>query len=58
MNNLHTPQRLTGESFDDYKARRKASKEAGRMVRLVWDTKNQGIFINHQKRMERASNAG
>ena len=27
QNNLHTPQRLEGESFSDYKIRRKASKE-------------------------------
>ena len=28
QNNLHTPQRLEGESFTDYKIRRKASQEA------------------------------
>ncbi len=35
MSNLHTPERLPGESFDEYRARRAESHRAVRMVRKL-----------------------
>jgi hypothetical protein len=40
MNNLHTPERLPGETFAAYKKRREASREAARRVR-------RGVSVHH-----------
>ena len=40
--NVHTPQRLEGESFSQYKARRLKSKSLQNRATLVWDSYNRG----------------
>ena len=34
--NIHIPERLPGESFRDYRARREASKRANLLLRFGW----------------------
>lgn len=40
--NIHTPQRMEGESFQAYKLRRQASKKAGEQITLTGEFKDRG----------------
>jgi hypothetical protein len=45
--NLHQPQRLDGESYESYVARRKASHKLNKIVRnglMFWDSRTKGTF--------------
>lgn len=54
MPNIHTPERLTGESFKDYKARRKHSqavaKQGMRCFSVLWNSGRQGTFKHKNAR--------
>lgn len=49
---LHQPQRLEGESFESYKARRKSSHQLNKMTKrgfLFWNTSQQGTFRKNKE---------
>jgi len=59
MTNLHTPERLQGESFGDYKVRRAKSNAQAGYERLFHDSYKRGTFragrraIKFGRRLER-----
>ena len=50
--NVHTPQRLEGESFSQYKSRRSQSKSRQNQSTLIWDSYSRGTFHGSLKRMK------
>ena len=52
MSNIHTPERLEGESFKDYKARRKLSHQVVKLNKkgkVFWNVIDQGTYVNKEK---------
>ena len=48
IKNLHVPQRLEGESFEDYQQRRLASRVRNKMNAkgvMLWNSKEQGQYV-------------
>ena len=51
ITNLHVPQRLEGESFEDYQQRRLASRVRNKMnVKgvMLWNSKEQGQYVKNK----------
>lgn len=44
-NQIHTPERLEGESFEDYRARRRMSKRMAQRTTLVWSSATRGTAL-------------
>jgi len=51
--NLHWPERIEGESFEDYKTRRKMSKAINKMVDYVPANQIQNPERNAERRLKR-----
>jgi hypothetical protein len=58
LKNLHVPQRLEGESFDDYVKRRELSKMNTKYNRkngkMFWNSKEQGTYVKAKHELANA----
>lgn len=42
---IHTPERLEGESFEAYKSRRRMSKRLAQRTTLFWPSNTRGTYL-------------
>ena len=43
--NVHTPERLEGETMKQYRARRELSRSMQSANRLLWDSRSRGTYF-------------
>ena len=49
--NVHTPERLEGETMKQYRTRRELRRSMARAPRLLWDSYSRGTYFKSKHRL-------